>query len=285
MSGVTNAVQGVAEEDKVGIYEGNIQATSDRFNLLNKSYSNGYKAFAVLYKWGVQEHLKKKKAVSMIGPNGVEVQEVRYKDMKPTEEYLISVSSTASESQTDFREKREKISLMDKYLQSGIVNPKNVFEMEAEIMGFNTADIRRLTDTQNTYRSEIISEASRDIERAISGQKVEPNEIADTAYLQYMADYMRDKKENLTDKQFFAVFDLFEATKPIAVRNMVYSVQDELARLGQPSGELSEVPVEDEEALTEPQGELGQDIPLADVPEEQLVQQEQVDQQLSEEVI
>lgn len=267
MSGVTGAIQGVAEEDKVGIYEGNISATSDRFNLLNKSYSNGYRQFATLYKYGVQEHLKKKQAVKIIGPKGVEVENINYKSISPLGDYIVSVSATASESQTDFREKRERISMLDKYAGTDVINAKNAFEMEAEIMGFSPSDIRRLTDPETTYRTEIISEAARDIELVISGKKILPNEIADIAYLQYLADYMRDKQENISMKQFMDLSDYFNSVKPIAVRNMVYSVQDELAKQGKQSGQLSELPEEEE--------------PL-DVPEEENQQLEEVDMQEQE---
>lgn len=246
MSGVTGAVQGVAEEDKVGIYEGNISATADRFNLLNKSYTNGYKQFAILYKWGVQEHLKKKQAVKIIGPKGVEVENINYKSISPLGDYGVAVSATASESQADFRDKQMKTALIDKYIQSGIINVTNAFQMEAEIVGYNPSDIRRLTDPETTYRSEIISEASRDIELVITGKNPQPNEIADLAYLQYIADYMRDKQENLSIQQFMDLSAYFDSVKPIATRNMVYSVQDELANRGEQSGQLTELPEEDE---------------------------------------
>lgn len=262
MSGVTGAVQGVAEEDKVGIYEGNISATSDRFNLLNKSYTNGYNQFAVLYKWGVQEHLKKKQAVRIIGPDGVEVHNVNYKDISPLQDYLVAVSSSTSESQTDAREKREKIQFLSQYLGTGLINDRNAFEMEAEIVGFNQSDIRRLTDAKNTYKSEIISEASRDIELIISGKKVQPNEIADLAYLQYISNYMRDKKENLSLKQFIALENYFQEVKPIAIRNIAYQVQDDVAERGGLQDGIQEIP--EEETIDQPL----EDIPMEETPME-----------------
>lgn len=258
-SGVTAAVQGSAEEEKVGIYEGNISATSDRFNLLNKSYSNGYKHFAELYKWGVQEHLKQRQAVKIIGPDGVEVANINYRDVKPLADYMTSVNSSTAESQADIRDKREKLEFLGQYTGLGIINDKNAFEMEAEIVGFNQSDIRRLTDSKNTYKTEIISEAARDIEYAISGKEIYPNEIADVSYLEYVLRYFRDKKENLKPDQQIALMNLYQMNKPIAVRNMVASVQDELAEQGG-LGEngLNEIPEEE-----------GQEFP-GQVPEQQL---------------
>ena len=72
-SGVTAGAKGVSDEDKVGIYEGNQANAADRFGLLNKSYSFGYNRFAKLWEAGVREHLIKKVAVDILGPNGVEI--------------------------------------------------------------------------------------------------------------------------------------------------------------------------------------------------------------------
>src|SRR5262249_24111349 len=70
-SGVTAATEGVEKNDgTLGIYQGNQAKSADRFGLLNKSYSFGYKRFARLYEIGVRDHLTKKMAVDLIGPNG-----------------------------------------------------------------------------------------------------------------------------------------------------------------------------------------------------------------------
>ena len=273
MSGVTGAVQGVAEEDKVGIYEGNVAATADRFNLLNKSYTNGYKRFAELYKWGVQEHLKQKKAVKLIGVNGVEIENINYKEIKPITDFMVSVQSSTAESQADFRDKREKLQFLGNYVGSGLINDKNVFEMEAEIVGFNQSDIRRLIDTENTYKNDVIAECARDIELLISGKEIEPNEIADIGYLEYLSNYMRDKKENLNLKQFIALRDYFAQVEPIAVRNMVYSVQDQLAAQGNLGMGIEEIPEEGE--VLQDQAQYPEQIP------EQQLQDAGVQQQLA----
>ena len=92
-SGVTSGTKGVSDEDgKVGIYEGNQAAAADRFGLLNKSYSFGYKRFAKLYEIGVREHLIKKVAVDIVGPDGVEIYPVKRSDIfRKSEEYSVMV--------------------------------------------------------------------------------------------------------------------------------------------------------------------------------------------------
>ncbi|MDC1191108.1 hypothetical protein N8148_02795 [Gammaproteobacteria bacterium] len=280
-SGVTNAVQGAAEEDKVGIYEGNISATSDRFNLLNKSYSNGYKHFSQLYKWGVQEHLKQRQAVKIIGPAGVEISNINYKDVKPLADYMVAVNSSTAESQADFRDKREKLEFLGQYIGVGVINDVNAFEMEAEIVGFDASDIRRLTDSKNTYKTEVISEAARDIEYAIKGKDMFPNEIADQSYLEYVLRYFRDKKENLNEKQQQAVMNLYEINKDVAVRNMVMNVQDEIAE----AGGLPEEGLQELGGEVEPQPEFPGQTPqqqLQDAPPQQQLAGDQLQSQFGQ---
>ena len=76
-SGVTAGSKGDADVDgKATIYEGNQAAADDRFTLFNTSYSFGIDRFATLWEKGVREHLVKKVAVDILGPNGVEVAKI-----------------------------------------------------------------------------------------------------------------------------------------------------------------------------------------------------------------
>lgn len=240
-TGVTGAVQGIAEEDKVGIYEGNQAATSDRFNLLNKSYSNGYKKFAQLYLEGLEQHLTKKVAIKLLGPDGVEADEITKDDLKTIGDIDMLVEATNTETNNNLEQKKNKIAFLSKYLGVQFVNPKAVFEIEAEINGFNKDDTKRLLDLENITDTDVVSEAYRDIEDLITGKEVKPNDIADVTYANILYDYMRDKKENLKSKQFFALADYFESILPIVTRNQVLKVQTILAERGQ-LGDMGGVP-------------------------------------------
>jgi hypothetical protein len=64
---VTNASRGQAEEDKVGIYEGNVQQAADRFAVVGDLESHAQYRFATLYLEGLDDHLTNKMAVDLIG--------------------------------------------------------------------------------------------------------------------------------------------------------------------------------------------------------------------------
>lgn len=218
-SGVNAASKGVADEEKVGIYEGNLANVSDRLGLLNKSYARGYKHFAVLWKNGVEEHLTKKTAIEMIGADGISYEEVKPQDMKARKQLKVVVEASDAEFQSDLQDKKNKLTFLGSKAQDPMVNQKVRFEMEAEIAGLKREDIDRLLDVQNEASAELMAEAAQEIENLISGKEVEPNYQANTKYAQKFVDYMQDNRNDLNDKQWKALEDYLVSIQPIIIAN------------------------------------------------------------------
>jgi hypothetical protein len=231
-SGVTAGAKGVAEEDKVGIYEGNQANAADRFGFFNKSYSFGYKRFATLYYEGVMEHLTKKVAVQIVGIDGVSIQMVSKRDIEPYSDFDILIQSSDAESASDAVDKRNKLNFLSSQAANQMVNQKKAFEMEATIAGFSREEIRELLDVSEYGEAKLLSEASRDIQRILKGEKIEPNHAATVAYQEKIVNYMRDQKENLTDKQFVALTEYVIALDPIVMQNMSTMLMNEAAKTG-----------------------------------------------------
>lgn len=233
-SGVNAASRGVADEDKVGIYEGNLANVSDRLGLLNKSYSDHYHRLGVLMYHGIMEHMTVKESVEIVGTDGVEIKQISRDDIKLDDGRILDVSVEASdaETQNDFQAKKAKLTFLQGLATSNQINQAVRIEMEAEIVGLSTDEIKRLRDVENIGSAEVISEADRDLRRLIDGKDVEPNEIANVAYAKYILDYARNQKENLTDEQFAAITAYMEAIQPIVIRNMAQNLQSTLAAQG-----------------------------------------------------
>ena len=149
-SGVTDGAMGVADEEgKVGIYEGNQAATADRFGLLNKSYSFGYKRFAKLYEVGVSDNLIKKVAVEILGSKGVEVKNISRKDIfRKGDDFGVLVESSNSENLISLQEKKMKMTFLLSNGNNPIQNPKKAYELQASIVNFDEDTIKELMDTQ-----------------------------------------------------------------------------------------------------------------------------------------
>jgi hypothetical protein len=222
-SGVTDGTSGVADEEgKVGIYEGNQQATADRFALLNKSYSFGYDRFAKLYQIGVRDNLTKKVAVDMIGPDGIETEEITAKDIfKIGDDFLVMVENSNAEQLVSLAEKKAKLTFLTNNAENAVQNQKKAYEMSAKIVGLTEDDIKQLMDTSEYGNAELMSECSKDIEDLLDGKKIKPNRMANNAYKQKMVDYMKDHEEDMSDKQFANLTAYIASLEPIIMENEV----------------------------------------------------------------
>lgn len=236
-SGITAAAKGVADEDKVGIYEGNQANVADRYGVWNKTYTQGYKRFAVLYKNGVEDHLTMKVAVKILGSKGMEETIfVSKRDLKPQSDWSIMVESSNAEAQADAADKRNKLTFMAGYKGDPSINQKAIFEQGAEIVGFNRDEIRQFLDSSEYGDANLIAEAERDMENLLNKKIIEPNERANTAYANHILEYMKDHKEDMNEDVFVLFTDYLERIEPIVIRNMGTQLQTTLAKEGASPG-------------------------------------------------
>ena len=220
-SGVTAQAKGTSDEKgKVGIYQGNEAAMADRFGLLNKSYSFGYKRFAKLYENGVKDHLIKKIAIEILGPNGVEVKQISKRDLyKKGDEYGITVEASNAEMMANKQDRNEKLAFLASEVNNPMINKKKSFEMRALISGLSEEDVRQLLDTNSYGNEKLMSEADRDLESLLMGEVIEINDAANNQYKQRMVDYLRDHKEDINDKQFFSISAYIDSLEDVIFRN------------------------------------------------------------------
>lgn len=224
-SGVTSGAKGVSDEKgKVGIYEGNQEEAADRFGLLNKSYSFGYTRFARLYEIGVRDNLTKKVAVDMIGPDGIETEEVKRSDIfRKGDDFAVLVEASDAETAASMRDQVSKINFLNAEMANpavvAIINPKKAFELKAKIAGLSEDDIKELTDTSEFGNSELLSEAARDIESLLDGEDIKPNAAANNAYKQKIVDYLKDNQENMDEKQFGRIAAYVVSLDEVIIQN------------------------------------------------------------------
>ena len=244
-SGVTEQTAGVADtQGRVAIYEGNQQAESDRFGLLNKSYSFGYKRFAKLYEIGVRDNLIKKVAIDILGPDGAEVHEVKKSDIfKKNDDFNVLVEASNAEYLTSTKEKEAKLKFLQSNTNNKNVNQKKSFEMQAKIAGFNPDEIKELQDTSFYGNSELMSECDRDIESLLEGEDIKPNQAANNAYKQKMKDYLQDHIEDLNAETFKRFVDYINQLEDIIMRNEARSLLNEQTSMLNEPIEGEEVPV------------------------------------------
>lgn len=242
-SGVSAQQKGVEDTDgKVGIYEGNEAAAADRFGLLNKSYSFGYERFARLWEMGVQDNLIKRKAIELIGPNGVEIVEVKRSDLfKKGDAYGVMVEASNAQLLASQALRQAKNNFLVTMLaqQAPLINKKKAIEKQAEIAGFSSDEITELLDVSVYGDSDLMGEADRDMESLLNGEQIRPNFAANNAYKQRIVNYMIDHREDM-DTATFARFTAYvDSIEDDVLRNEARALQldatkDAMARASMP---------------------------------------------------
>lgn len=225
-SGVTDGGKGVASEQRVAIYQGNQAAAADRYGLFNKSYSFGYRRFAQLYEIGVSDNLTKKVAIDIIGPDGIETEEISRRDIfRRNERFGITVEASSAEEQSDINDGQNKNAFLTAQAanpaMAPVLNWKKVFEIGAKVAGFDEDDIKQLLDTSEYGNAEILSEAAQDIEGLLDGKQVQPNRAANLPYKQKFVDYMADHENDMTHEQFMRLASYISALEPLIMKNIV----------------------------------------------------------------
>jgi hypothetical protein len=237
--GITAASKGVADTGgKATIYEGNQANTADRFGLLNKSYAFGYRRFASLYENGVREHLSKKMAIDVLGPNGIDIKEISKKDIFwKNDKFGVQVESSAAEEALSIADKRAKLNFLQSQNGSPVINPQKSVEIQGQISGMTEEQMRELLDVSEFGDANLMAEADRDIERILEGEVFKPNLHANTAYLQRFVDYFTDHEEDITAEQFAGLERYMASLNPIVVQNMVREL--EIQKLKQQAMQIS----------------------------------------------
>lgn len=235
-SGVTAGDKGSAKQERVAIYEGDQANNADLFGLLNKSYSFGYRRFAQLYEIGVSDHLTKKVAIEIIGPDGIETEEVSRHDIfRKNDRFGISVEASKAEQQNDTTDSKNKLTFLDNAsanpAYATVMNFKKSFEVGAKIAGFEADDIKQLLDTSEYGNAEIMSEAAKDIEDLLDGKPVKPNKAANLAYKQKFVDYLNDHEDDMSHEQFMRIGAYITALEQLVMQNTVREMQAKIAAM------------------------------------------------------
>lgn len=228
-SGVTPGAKGVEDTDgRATIYEGNQANVADRFGLFNKSYSFGYKRFGQLWEKGVREHLTKKVAVDILGPDGIETQEIGKRDIfRKNDEFALMTEQSNAELAISEQKKRNLGAFYAPLLgRPDLANQKVVIEQLGKTAGASDEDIRQLLDTEQYGNAVVMSEAERDIEDILDGKAISPNRLANAAYKQRFVDYMMDHEEDMDQEQVTRMLQYMESLTDIILANTQRAAMD-----------------------------------------------------------
>jgi hypothetical protein len=231
-SGLTAATKGNADEDKVAIYEGNMQQVGDRFGLLNKAYAEGYYDFAILHKNGIMEHLTKSMAVKIVGTEGLSVEKVTKRDIKTLTDYDILIESSNAESQSNNIDKKNKITFLAGYKGDPSLNQKVIFEYGADTAGFSDDEIQRMSDTSEYATSQIIADASEIFQTIIQKGKADAYEGANMEFVKQLVKLYSKNLSDIDAQQAINIETYIESSLEIAQENMAKDMVKQMSEQG-----------------------------------------------------
>jgi len=232
-SGVTAGALGLADTDgRATIYEGNQANVADRFGLFNKSYSFGYKRFGHLYLCGLDEHLTKKVAIDIVGPEGIEQESISRGDIfRKNEDFGLIVESSNAELAISEQKKRNLSAFYASILgRPDLANQKAVIEALGEVAGASAEKIRQLLELDLYGDAELMSEAEGDIEEILDGKVLEPNRQANAAYKQHFVNFIMDHTNEMDTEQFNRMVLYIQSLDEVIMGNTIREAKEQAER-------------------------------------------------------
>jgi hypothetical protein len=243
-SGITAGSQGAAEEQKVGIYQGNLQQIADRLGLVNKSYTKCWRAIARAFVWACKEHLNEQMAVRLIGENGVEWDYLRGRDIDPNVDILVESGSAELEVALVKKQSRSNAlaALNADPALLAVVNPKWRAEQTLLAGDFTDEEVRVAMDTETTGNKTVMARASEAINDIVAGKTPKLFRGANTAFQQKIVDFALDNTDDNLDL-YMALMTYSEAHDAIVEENMVREAMRRRSQTGLPPEEAVPMPV------------------------------------------
>lgn len=222
-TGITPEARGSGQNDKVGIYVGNIQQVADRLGLTNKMYEQAHVDIAVNYFYGLLDHMPERYAVQVIGNEGVEWNEELKRQDILGKEFAVRIRGSDSEEKLNVALMQRKEAALDRIAKipqlAQRTNSSWLLREVLTIGGYDAEDIRVAQDTNNDATDDLLAEAAQAIEDIVEGKTPKLNRGATTGYVRKILDYAYDT-EGLEDALFKKLVDFANKHVPVAAANM-----------------------------------------------------------------
>lgn len=221
-TGITAEARGKSDQDKVGIYLGDLQQVADRLGLTNKMYEQAHVDLGVNFQYGLIDHMPEKYAVQVIGNEGIEWNEELKREEIQGKKFMVRVRGTNAEEKLNQvlmqRKQNALLGVQKDPALRGRVNSTWYLREWLTLGGYEPEDVRVALDTNNDADDDLLAEAAGAIEEIIAGRMPKKNRGATTGFIRKIVDYAWDT-EGLTDAIFNQLIAYAKAHIPIAQYN------------------------------------------------------------------
>jgi hypothetical protein len=255
-SGVTPDAQGSSQEDKVGIYFGNIEQLADRMGLQSKWYRNCWRKVGTRFLYQAKRNLTGKTPVQVLGARGSETEVLLARNIDPT--LGVTVTGGSAEAAVSEAKRKERGATLDSALTNPLfqsqLNPKAALSEKLKSSGFEEDEIRLMTNKEagSEYRDQQLR-AQESVEKLLEGERPPLYQGASVVFVQQIL----DSAKSFTDgdgPEHERLIAYANAHIPIAAKNSALDAVSKVrlsgfsavSALDQPS------PVQDAEAPEQP---------------------------------
>ena len=216
-AGSTPGSQGAAEKDKkVGIFFGEIQQIKNRLGTLNKSYREAWQGVGLRYIHGLDEHLKGELPIQLMGTKGVEWAKLTRADLKRNRPFDITITGGSEEDQLNEINNQKKLQALG---QVQTVNPRWADRQKLKAAGYSDDEIKDAFSPDDGASIELLSEADAAVQDIVQGKKVELNEGANAAFIQFLINASQDLASDIPTATKIKILDYAIQHAEIAARN------------------------------------------------------------------
>lgn len=222
-TGITPGAKGKAEEEKVGIFYGNLQQVADRLGLTNKMYEQCHVDIGVNFKYGLADHMNEREAVKLTGNNGVQWEEELLREEAGRAFSIVVRGGNAEAQMNEVINQRKERALdriaRDPQLRSR-VNADWYLRETLTMGGYDPEDMRRALDRQNDADDDILAEAAGAIEEILNGNMPKEVRNATFGFIQKIYDFAWDNIEDMEKSVFDALIAYGRMHIPLAKATM-----------------------------------------------------------------
>lgn len=214
-TGTTPGSQGTAPENqKVGIYFGELKQVEDRIGIHNKSYKEAWAQIVHRFALGLEDHLSEPMALQIMGNNGIEWDELKARDFAGHGELKIKVRGGSDETIEEEIKNQKKAAVLPTL---ATVNPRWRDGEAMRVAGYSEEEIRQAFSLNDPATQELLSEAAQSIEDILRGRKPKINRGANAAFMQKIVDFAHDNE--LDEKKFNDLVSYAMSHATIAAEN------------------------------------------------------------------
>lgn len=197
--GHTASSAGQSESDKkVGVFQGEIEQIDKLINVKNKSFKLALSQLGLRFKQGLDANLSEKRAISIMGPKGIEWTEIGPEDLITDRDLSIQPVGGTSEFALKQLKDNKKAAIL---AVTESVNPQWKDRQNLLLAGFTEEETKDAFSADTFAQKELMSEAAQAEKDILQGKSPLLNRGADSNFIEHIVNFATNSFPEATPEQ------------------------------------------------------------------------------------